>query len=58
MKIEFEGTPEFIDRMEDLMTDAMMECERHYTGRYCPREEEDYCKYRCPFNENGNDIDP
>lgn len=50
-KFKFEGTPEFIDRIEDMMVDAMMECGRHYTGRSCEREEDDYCKYECPYRE-------
>lgn len=50
-KIEFEGDEDFIDRMEDMMTDAMIECGRTYSGRHCTREDEDYCKFKCPFKE-------
>lgn len=50
-KFEFEGDEDFVGRMEDMMTDAMMECGRVHFGRLCEREEEDYCKFKCPFRE-------
>lgn len=58
-KITFEGDEEFIDRMEDQMTDYMMECGQVHLSSYCEREEEDYCKYQCPFRKGGEmNMDP
>jgi hypothetical protein len=58
-KITFEGDEEFIDRMEDQMTHYMMECGQVFLSHACERQNEDYCKYQCPFREGGEmNMDP
>lgn len=53
MRIDFYGTEEEIEAVEDMMTTAMMDCGRRGLGPACDRHGDDYCKFRCPFNEDG-----